>query len=336
MDLSELEKKVARLMPKRLRRGHDGKIVESAPEGALERQPAQATPPPQESLESPPTKRAARIPQPERKVPEASVDQVELRPAELEPGARDVRERLLQRGASPALADRIVRGVLAVDARGAFAIDAAVQALAQAFRFDPAPRMADAPHVLAFVGPTGGGKTSTLAKLARKLRGAGRDVFLATLDPSSAGGDLDRTELPLHVVHDVAELHDAVVRAGGADLILVDTPGLSPRDEDGLEAIGDTLRGIARLGTPRTYLVLPASASRSALGLATRAFQRTRPTAAVVTKLDETTEPGAALEEAQHAGLPLAFLCDGQDLRGHLSRADAGHVADLFLRGHLS
>ena len=332
MDLSELEKKVARLMPKRLRRDPDGRIVESIVAPA----PTQDAPPPAESVEPPPVKRAARIPQPERAIPETPVDQVELRPTELEPGARDVRERLLQRGASPALADRIVRGVRAADARGAFAIDAAVDALGQAFRFDPAPRMVDAPHVLAFVGPTGGGKTSTLAKLARKLRGAGRDVFLATLDPSSAGGDLDRTELPLHVVRDVAELHAEVVRAGGADLILVDTPGLSPRDEAGLEAIGETLRDIGRLGTARTYLVLPASASRAALGLATRAFQRTRPSAAIVTKLDETTEPGAALEEAQHAGLPLAFLCDGQDLRGHLARAGADRVADLFLRGHLS
>lgn len=322
MSLGELEQKVARLLPRRLtRRG--ASVVEAA---------ASADPPPGAEPLTKPTPSSAAPP-----IPGVSpVPAGELVPQELEPGARDVRERLLQRGASPALADRIVRGVLAADARGAFAIDAAVAELARAFRFAAPPLRAQAPHVVSFVGPTGAGKSATLAKLGRRLAGAGRSVFFATFDPSSARTDVDRSELPLQAVRDVDDLHERLVAAGGAELILVDTPGHSPRDRDGLEALAVQLRGVSRLGTPHTYLVLPASASRSALGLATRAYRRTAPTAAIVTKLDETGEPGAALEEAQHAGLPLAFFCDGQDLRGHLARAGAERVADLFLRGHLA
>lgn len=337
MDLTELEKKVARLMPRRLRRSAAGEVVEAAPSAATRTDAKQA--------QSPPITRPPRTPQPVPAISTAPVTDVELRPNELEPGARDVRERLLERGASPALADRIVRSVLAANARGAFAIDAAAAALSHAFDFERAPRRVDAPHVLVFVGPTGAGKTSTFAKLGRRLAAAGREVFFATLDPLSASAfettgspsaDVDRTELPLRTVRDVQDLHAALVHHGGAELVLLDTPGLSPRDEASLADLQASLATISRLGTPHVYLVMPASASRSALGLATRAFARLHPSAAVITKLDETTEPGAALEEAQRTGLPLGFFCDGQDVRGHLVRASADRVADLFLRGRLA
>jgi len=325
MDLFELEKKVARLIPRRLRSKSDGKIVGTPPSRA--------------------NRRAARIPQPILKVPSPPVAEVELVPTKLEPGARDVRERLLERGATPALADRIVREVLVSGARGAFAIDAAAGGIERAFAFEEAPRLTQAPHVMAFVGPTGAGKTSTLAKLGRKLAASGRDVFFATLDPFSPstigrggriGADLDRTELPLLVVRDLKELHTALVRAGGADLVLIDTPGLSPRDDEALDDLAGTLAQISLLGTPHMYAVLPASASRSALSLACLAFARLGPTAAVISKLDETGEPGASLEVVQQANLPLALLCDGQDLRAHLFRANASRVADLFLRGKMA
>jgi len=331
MDTPELARRVARLMPRRLRRDAEGAVVEEV-------RPAPAAP-----VAPVRRRRAPRVPRPSPPVPDAAVGEVELLPNELEPGARDVRERLLAAGASPTLADRVVRGVLARDARGAYAIDAGAELLGSAFTYEPPPRGADAPHVLAFVGPTGAGKTAVLARLGRRLLDAGRDVFFATLDPLSVGvdgaarlrTDVDRTELPLTVVRDAVELHAALVERGGSDLVLLDTPGLSPRDEQGLAELGDTLTAVRRLGTPHVYLVLPAGASRAALGLAADAFRRARPTAAVVAKLDETTEPGAVLEEAQRAGLPLAFLCDGQDVRQHLARATPDRVADLFLRGQL-
>ena len=350
MDLSELEKKVARLVPRRLRRDADGTVTE-AKEAEVSQAPGEALP------QRLPPRRAPRVPQAETVVPDTPVAEVELLPTELERGARDARDCMLQHGASTALADRVVRAILASGARGAFAIDAAAEELGRSFALEAPPRLADAPHVLVFVGPTGAGKTATLAKLGRKLQGAGRDVLFATLDPFSVSGfgnasghgniggygharslgmDLDRTELPLEVVRDADGLRDLYVKRGGADIVMVDTPGLSPRDGVALGEFAETLAKIARLGSAHVYLVLPASASRAALALATAAFAGMGPTAAVITKLDETTEPGGALEEAQRAGLPLSFLCDGQDVRSHLVRANGNKIADLFLRGKLA
>ena len=84
-----------------------------------------------------------------------------------------------------------------------------------------------------------------------------------------------------------------------------------------------------------TYLVLPASTSRGSLALSVQAFRKLGPDAVCVTKLDETVEPAGALETALEARLPIAFLCDGQDVRSHLQRPTSDHFADLFLRGKL-
>ena len=76
--------------------------------------------------------------------------------------------------------------------------------------------------------------------------------------------------------------------------------------------------------------------SRASLALCTRAFARTAPTGCVVTQLDETDQPAGVLEEIGRARLPVAFLCDGQDVRGHLARPSPDRFADLFLRGRLT
>jgi len=84
------------------------------------------------------------------------------------------------------------------------------------------------------------------------------------------------------------------------------------------------------------YLVVPANASRASLRLFGRFVERMRPSAVVVTKLDETGEPGFVLEWVSALGLPIAFLCDGQDVGAHLVRPRGATFADLLLRGRVS
>ncbi|MEW6073161.1 MAG: hypothetical protein AB1726_11305 [Planctomycetota bacterium] len=270
---------------------------------------------------------------------EVPATEFELRPAELEAGAAEVRARLLRHGVSTAFADRVVRAVLESEARGAYAIDAAALAIGRLVPLAPSPKRSGAPHLIAFVGPTGAGKTSTLAKLGRRLAGAGRRVLYATLDPVGASAleaDVDRTEVPLVALRGNDDLRRALRRSSAVDVVLVDTPGLSPRGEDELDRLAQELPRLGRDRPSDVYLVLPAPASRSALGIALLAYARMRPTAAVVTKLDESSEPATAIEEAVHMRLPLAFLCDGQDVRAHLARPSPDRLADLFLRGRLA
>jgi flagellar biosynthesis GTPase FlhF len=275
-----------------------------------------------------------------------SVD--ELVGLELEPGTRDVAGRMLAHGASPEFVRAIVGEVLREGARGAWAVDAAAAVLARAVPILPSPkrpRRGERVPLFAFVGPTGVGKTSTLVKLGRRLREAGRRVLFASLEPSSlealerVGGlasDVDRGEVPLVPVRAGDDLGRRLARAGAVDAVLLDTPGLSPREEGRLDELA---REVARWAEPcaaTILLVLSAAAGRGALRLTTRAFAPFRADGAVLTKLDETDEPAAAIEALVRSRLAAAFLCDGQDTRAHLLRPSGEALSDLVLRGHLA
>jgi len=145
---------------------------------------------------------------------------------------RDVRSRLVGNGASSAFAERVVRGVRKSGARGAYAIDAAARLLGAAFRIQPSPKRGVHPLVIAFVGPTGAGKTSSLAKLGRRLADSGRRVAFASFDQTSAletvGGvhaDVDRAEIPLIPVRNAADVRRLLRRAGEYEVVLLDTVG---------------------------------------------------------------------------------------------------------------
>ena len=261
-----------------------------------------------------------------------------------EPGVRDVRDRLLRHGASRDMTTAVVRAVLRREARGAWAIDAAADILGRALPILPSPKLkreATQPHVIAFVGPTGAGKTTTLAKLGRRLEGAGRRVLYASLDAVGAGelerlsrvdADVDRTEVPIVALRSASDLA-ALVDEESPDIVLVDTPGLSPRDTDGLAELEHELRELPEIGTVDVFLALSATTSRAAVRLARSAFVRIGPTACVLTKLDETDEPAAILEEVGRDSLAIAFLCDGADVLGNLVRPTSDRLADLVLVG---
>ena len=272
----------------------------------------------------------------------------ELVGLELEPGTRDVAQRMLAHGASPDFVRAILSEVLRADARGAFAIDAAAAVLARAVPILPSPKRPRAharPPLFAFVGPTGVGKTTALVKLARKLRESGRRLVLASLDPCSlgalerAGGlasDVDRGEIPLALVTSGEDLQRLLRKSGAVDAVLLDTPGLSPREEQRIDELRRELVRCTASTEPQVLLVLSAAAGRGALRLTTQAFAPLRPDGAVLTTLDETDEPAAAYEALVRARLPLAFLCDGQDTRAHLFRPTGESLSELVLRGHVA
>jgi len=266
---------------------------------------------------------------------------------ELEAGARDVRDRLLDHGASESFAALVVREVVASEALGAFAIDEAASIIGRTIPILPSPkrRPGAGPHIFAFGGPTGSGKTTTLAKLGRKLAAAGRRVVFASMDPvgmsalERVGGvqaDVDRAEIPLIAIKNADELRGVLHKAADAEVVLLDTPGFSPRDETQLDELAREIDRIGSAGSLDVFLVLPGTKSRSSLALACQAFARTAPTGCVLTKLDETDEPIAAAEAAVNARLPIAFLCDGQDARANVMRPTPGSFADLCLRGKLA
>ncbi|MCE9593751.1 MAG: hypothetical protein K8S98_06125 [Planctomycetes bacterium] len=259
-----------------------------------------------------------------------------------DPGRADVARRLVQSGASEAFARSVIAELERREARGIGALDAAVEVLGSRFTIAPSPKVGRTPCVLAFVGPTGVGKTTTLAKLGSRLVRAGRRVALITTDTQRAGGvehlaaHAKLLQSPFHVARSADELVRATIAANGADAILIDTAGHSPRDGAFVAKLAETLESARRRVPLTRYLVLAASAGRAALATARTTFAPLSPDALAITKFDETREPAAVLELAETASLPCAFFADGQDIARDLHRPKPEQFADLLLRGRLA
>ena len=186
------------------------------------------------------------------------------------------------------------------------------------------------PGVVALVGPTGAGKTTTVAKLAARYAAVygPRDVALITTDTHRPGGREQLhtygREFGLTVVEAGSEaaLHAALDRLSAYPLVLIDTAGHGSRDR----AMVGQLNWLRHAGKVRTMLVMPANAHNVDLDEVVRRFGFIAPEAAILTKLDETGRLGAALSVLVRHGLPLAFTTDGQHVPEDLAIADASRL----------
>jgi flagellar biosynthesis protein FlhF len=184
-------------------------------------------------------------------------------------------------------------------------------------------------RVLALAGPTGVGKTTTLAKLAAACIAAGERVAVVTIDTwrIAAAEQLrayaEMLSVPFTVALTPQELRRAVDAAAGADRILIDTAGRSPADGAALATLAGTLRASAAT----TLLCLPAGCRRADAGAMLGAYAPLAPGALVVTKWDETLAPGELLALAIERGLPITHLTIGQQVPQDLLVADARMLA---------
>jgi len=245
----------------------------------------------------------------------------------------DVADRLRQAGISAALGERVLAS--ASGHRGLDALDAAAAALAREIPvLPPRPRSSGA-RVVALVGPTGVGKTTTIAKLAGRLVQQRRRVALVTLDTYRIGAVeqlrayADLLGAPCEVAFTPAEATRAAARFADRDAVLFDTTGRSPRDSERLAELASTLRVV---GGVETLLCVSSAASAESLADTAARFAGSAPAGLVVTKLDETDRCGPAFSLAAERRLPVAFLCAGQEVPTDLERASAERIARLCLR----
>lgn len=183
----------------------------------------------------------------------------------------------------------------------------------------------DAPSAIALIGPTGVGKTTTIAKLAAQVVcRLQRRVVLVTLDTYRiAATEQLRIYAEIigagyYVAHSVRELDTLVRRFSGGATVLIDTAGRSPSDLTDEMELGNYLRECDDL---LKMLVLPATTHPVDAHTAVRQFSLFGPNQLILTKMDETTRPGAAISVAGDSGLPLAYLCSGQRVPEDLERA---------------
>src|SRR3569623_841630 len=183
--------------------------------------------------------------------------------------------------------------------------------------------------VIALVGPTGGGKTTTIAKLAARyaMRQGVRRIALITTDDYRVGAHEQlRTygrflDIPVRNASNADELQQQLSDLADKNLVLIDTAGVSQRDIRLSEQLAVLRTTKAKI---KVCLVLAANAQTSGIEEAIDAFKSISLDGCILTKVDEAGVLGGVLSAVIGAGLPLMYVSDGQrvpeDL--HLARAD--------------
>lgn len=201
------------------------------------------------------------------------------------------------------------------------------------------------PLVLAFVGPTGVGKTTTIAKLAAVYRlRFGMKVGLVTADTYRiAAVEQLRTYagimgLPVHVALSPADVASAIDELADHDVVLLDTAGRSQHDHQRL----DELAGFIDAARPdEVHMVLSAAAAHEVSVAAWRRFARLSPTRLILTKLDEAVRFGGIINllaqalDVHDRPARLSLLSTGQEVPDDLELAHAERLARSVLDGSL-
>lgn len=193
--------------------------------------------------------------------------------------------------------------------------------------------------VVALVGATGVGKTTTIAKLAANFRlRDGIRMGLVTVDTYRiAAVEQLRTyaeiiDLPMKVVTSPLEMRRALDEFSGLDLVLIDTAGRSPSDDLQIQEL-KTLLAEARVD--EVHLVLSMTASLRHLESTARKFAAANATALVLTKLDEAPGLGSILSLARSVRLPISYVTTGQGVPDDIEPAQPDRLAKLVLGSEL-
>lgn len=190
-------------------------------------------------------------------------------------------------------------------------------------------------RVVALVGPTGVGKTTTIAKLAANFRlRENKRVGLITVDTYRIAAVeqlrtyADIIDLPMEVVSTPREMREAVSRMSDLDLVLMDTAGRSPRDEVKIQELRSML---SEAEPDEVHLVLSAVAGSRSLISTAEKFATVGTTSMLITKLDEATCLGNLLGLTRACGLPISYLTDGQNVPDDIQVARPQDLAHSIL-----
>ncbi len=171
--------------------------------------------------------------------------------------------------------------------------------------------------VVAIIGPTGVGKTTTLAKLASRyaLRYGNRHVALISTDNYRIGAQEQLTnyarilDVPMRSAASVEELNVALNTFADKRLILIDTAGMSQRDVRISEQMSLLKAGRRKV---RSMLTLSATTQQASIKQAIKAFGAANPDAIILTKLDEAGSLGGVISAIVKSKLMVSYVTDGQ------------------------
>ena len=190
------------------------------------------------------------------------------------------------------------------------------------------------PTIMAFVGTTGVGKTTTLAKLAaRQVSRGKKSVGLITLDNYSiaANHQLEMYAqiigVPLETAANAGDLKKAVKRLKDKEIILIDTPGINPKDPVQIQELKSNLAGISSL---KTQLIMSATTKEKDCIAISEAFKDIGVDQILFTKTDESSIFGNIVNVLIRTNLPLSFLCGGRKVPEDIEAGTVQRLVDLL------
>ena len=193
--------------------------------------------------------------------------------------------------------------------------------------------------IMMFVGPTGVGKTTTIAKLAARYAyklGENYKVGIITLDSFRVGAVeqlkayTNIMRLPLEVVKKPEELSEAILRLKDCHYVLIDTAGGSQYDIDKIEAINQYQEYVSEIPMEK-MLVLPANIKTSDLQEIYTNYSKLHINNLIFTKLDETKSFGSLISFTHKAKKSICYLSVGQNVPDDLMEANSNYIVDCFM-----
>ncbi len=191
------------------------------------------------------------------------------------------------------------------------------------------------PHVVALIGPTGVGKTTTVAKLAANLKlREKRKVGLITIDTFRIAA-IDQIKryadilgAPLCVVGTPEDMPKAIESMRDCEFILIDTAGRSPNDT---MKLNELKRFLSFAEPDEVHLVLSTTASQGCVELALEKFGEVRVDKLIFTKLDEAAQLGVVLNVVRKINKGLAYVTTGQDVPDDIEVGHGKRLAQMIL-----
>lgn len=181
------------------------------------------------------------------------------------------------------------------------------------------------------VGPSGVGKTTTVAKMAaREMVHADRRVVIASTDDRRLGGAEQMEAFarvlgaPFQSVNSQRELEKARVAAGKDGIVFLDTPGVPRGDRRAMDRLADI---VTRVTPDEITLLLAADRDAATLADAVHRFRPLRPGRSSATRTDETVRPGALVSALVRSRLPIVDITNGPDVPDDIEAADSRRLA---------
>ncbi|WBW95414.1 flagellar biosynthesis protein FlhF [Oceanirhabdus sp. W0125-5] len=188
---------------------------------------------------------------------------------------------------------------------------------------------------IVLAGPTGVGKTTTIAKLAGKLSLQGnKKVGLITIDTYRIGAVeqlktyAEIMNIPIKVVFNTKEMDIALKELEYCDIVLVDTTGRSSKNS---MQVSELRSYIDRVATENIFLVVSATTKNKDLKTIINGFEKLNYNGIILTKLDETSTYGLAYNACKISNKPLSLVTIGQNVPDDIKEANSSYIANLIV-----